>query len=48
MACNSAASFKLSSLAIAAAIVLGGCGDGKEKKAAQAGNLVEKGFAGLK
>ena len=34
MAFNSATSFKLSSLAIAAAIVLSGCGDGKEKKAA--------------
>lgn len=34
MVCNSATSFKPSSLAIAAEIVLSGCGDGKEKKAA--------------
>lgn len=34
MAFNGANSLKLSSLAVAAAIVLSGCGDGKEKKAA--------------
>jgi EpsD family peptidyl-prolyl cis-trans isomerase len=34
MAFIQATSFKLSSLALAAAIALGGCGDGKEKKAA--------------
>jgi|PlaIllAssembly_1097288.scaffolds.fasta_scaffold2954730_2 hypothetical protein len=48
MAFNGETSLKLSSLAFGAAIVLVGCGDSKEKKAAKAGNLIEKGFAGLK